>query len=158
MDQNTVLQNLKVMLGIKNDDRDALLKLIIDNTDQALRFKLELAEDEKVPGELGYIELEVSVRRFNRLQNEGMSQYSQEGESITFNSSDFDDFLDDIDLWKRRNQKDVKSLGAVSFINPYAGMSSGHYNNCKDDQPLPTLRKTQNGGIIPILKERTDEL
>ena len=128
MDQNTVLQNLKVMLGIKNVDRDALLKLIIDNTDQALRFKLELAEDEKVPGELGYIELEVSVRRFNRLQNEGMSQYSQEGESITFNSSDFDDFLDDIDLWKRRNQKDVKSLGAVSFINPYAGMSKNAKN------------------------------
>lgn len=128
MDQNTVLQNLKVMLGIKNDDRDALLKLIIDNTDQALRFKLELAEDEKVPGELGYIELEVSVRRFNRLQNEGMSQYSQEGESITFNSSDFDDFLDDIDLWKRRNQKDVKSLGAVSFINPYAGTSKNAKN------------------------------
>lgn len=116
------------MLGIKNDDRDALLKLIIDNTDQALRFKLELAEDEKVPGELGYIELEVSVRRFNRLQNEGMSQYSQEGESITFNSSDFDDFLDDIDLWKRRNQKDVKSLGAVSFINPYTGMSKNAKN------------------------------
>lgn len=128
MDQNTVLQNLKVMLGIKDDDRDNLLKLIIDNTDQALRFKLELAEDEKVPGELGYIELEVSVRRFNRLQNEGMSQYSQEGESITFNSSDFDDFLDDIDLWKRRNQKDVKSLGAVSFINPYAGMSKNAKN------------------------------
>ena len=116
------------MLGIKNDDRDALLKLIIDNTDQALRFKLELAEDEKVPGELGYIELEVSVRRFNRLQNEGMSQYSQEGESITFNSSDFDDFLDDIDLWKRRNQKDVKSLGAVSFINPYAKMKKNAKN------------------------------
>ena len=128
MDQDTVLQNLKVMLGIKDDDRDNLLKLIIDNTDQALRFKLELAEDEKVPGELGYIELEVSVRRFNRLQNEGMSQYSQEGESITFNSSDFDDFLDDIDLWKRRNQKDVKSLGAVSFINPYAGMSKNAKN------------------------------
>ncbi len=128
MDQNTVLQNLKVMLGIKNDDRDALLKLIIDNTDQALRFKLELTTDEKIPGELEYIELEVSVRRFNRLQNEGMSQYSQEGESITFNSSDFDDFLDDIDLWKRRNQKDVKSLGAVSFINPYAGMSKNAKN------------------------------
>ncbi|WP_433596768.1 phage head-tail connector protein [Limosilactobacillus reuteri] len=128
MDQDMVLQNLKVMLGIKNDDRDALLKLIIDNTDQALRFKLELTKDEDLPGELGYIELEVSVRRFNRLQNEGMSQYSQEGESITFNSSDFDDFLDDIDLWKRRNQKDVKSLGAVSFINPYAGMSKNAKN------------------------------
>ncbi|MBB1069690.1 phage head-tail connector protein [Limosilactobacillus sp. RRLNB_1_1] len=128
MDQDAVLKNLKVMLGIKDDDRDALLKLIIDNTDQALRFKLELTNDEKIPGELEYIELEVSVRRFNRLQNEGMSQYSQEGESITFNSSDFDDFLDDIDLWKRRNQKDVKSLGAVSFINPYAGMSKNAKN------------------------------
>lgn len=128
MDQDAVLKNLKVMLRIKDDDRDALLKLIIDNTDQALRFKLELTNDEKIPGELGYIELEVSVRRFNRLQNEGMSQYSQEGESITFNSSDFDDFLDDIDLWKRRNQKDVKSLGAVSFINPYAGMSKNAKN------------------------------
>ena len=128
MDQDAVLKNLKVMLRIKDDDRDALLKLIIDNTDQALRFKLELTNDEKIPGELGYIELEVSVRRFNRLQNEGMSQYSQEGESITFNSSDFDDFLDDIDLKKRRNQKDVKSLGAVSFINPYAGMSKNAKN------------------------------
>ena len=128
MDQDTVLQNLKVMLGIKDDGRDDLLQLIIDNTDQALRFKLELTKDKKIPGELGYIELEVSVRRFNRLQNEGMSQYSQEGESITFNSSDFDDFLDDIDLWKRRNQKDVKSLGAVSFINPYAGMSKNAKN------------------------------
>lgn len=128
MKPNTVLQNLKVMLGIKDNGRDDLLNLIIDNTEQALRFKLELTKDDKIPAELGYIELEVSVRRFNRLQNEGMSQYSQEGESITFNSSDFDDFLDDIDLWKRRNQKDVKSLGAVSFINPYAGMSKNAKN------------------------------
>lgn len=116
------------MLGIKDDGRDDLLQLIIDNTDQALRFKLELTESEKIPVELGYIELEVAVRRFNRLQNEGMSQYSQEGESITFNSSDFDDFLDDINLWKRRHNKDVKSLGAVSFINPYVGMSKNAKN------------------------------
>ena len=43
------------MLGIKDDGRDDLLQLIIDNTDQALRFKLELTEDENLPGELGYI-------------------------------------------------------------------------------------------------------
>ena len=122
-DKTKLLKSLKMMLGIKDDGRDDLLQLIIDNTDQALRFKLELTESEKIPVELGYIELEVAVRRFNRLQNEGMSQYSQEGESITFNSSDFDDFLDDINLWKRRHNKDVKSLGAVSFINPYVGMS-----------------------------------
>lgn len=118
-----VLGNLKTMLGVKSDKQDDLLNLIINNTDQALRFKLELTEDQDFPGELGYIELEVCVRRYNRLKNEGMSSYSQEGESITFNSSDFDDFMDDINLWKRRNQKDVKTLGRVQFINPYRGDS-----------------------------------
>ncbi len=120
-----VLKNLKTMLGLKNDDQDDLLNLIINNTDHALCFKLESKE---VPAELDYIELEVSVRRFNRIKNEGMAVYSQEGESITFNSSDFDDFLDDINLWKRRNQKDVQTLGKVQFINPYRGdtNANGH--------------------------------
>nr|WP_278783442.1 phage head-tail connector protein [Limosilactobacillus mucosae] len=113
-----VLKNLKTMLGLKDNDQDALLNLIITNTDHALCFKLE---SKTVPPELDYIELEVSVRRFNRIRNEGMTAYSQEGESITFKVSDFDDFLDDINLWKRRNQKDVQTLGKVQFINPYRG-------------------------------------
>ena len=113
-----VLKNLKTMLGLKDNDQDALLNLIITNTDHALCFKLE---SKTVPPELDYIELEVSVRRFNRIRSEGMTAYSQEGESITFKASDFDDFLDDINLWKRRNQKDVQTLGKVQFINPYRG-------------------------------------
>lgn len=118
-----VLQNLKTMLGLKNDDQDGLLTLIIKNTDHALCFKLE---SKSVPAELDYIELEVCVRRFNRVKNEGMTSYSQEGESITFNSSDFDDFLDDINLWKRRNQKDVQTLGKLQFFNPYRGDTNAH--------------------------------
>ena len=122
-----VLQNLKTMLGLDNDDQDGLLTLIIQNTDHALCFKLE---SKTVPDELDYIELEVCVRRFNRIKNEGMASYSQEGESITFNSSDFDDFLDDINLWKRRNQKDVQTLGKLQFFNPYRGDTNadGHQN------------------------------
>ena len=119
-EKNAVLKNLKTMLGFKDDDQDSLLNLIIDNTDHALCFKLE---SETVPDELDYIELEVCVRRFNRIKNEGMASYSQEGESITFNSSDFDDFLDDINLWKRRNAKDVQTLGRIQFFNPYRGDS-----------------------------------
>ncbi|MGN1284319.1 MAG: phage head-tail connector protein, partial [Candidatus Limosilactobacillus intestinavium] len=84
------LDDLKTMLALKSDQQNGILKLIISNTEQALRFKLELSTDEELPSELGYIELEVCVRRFNRLKNEGMASYSQEGESITFNSSDFD--------------------------------------------------------------------
>lgn len=68
-----VLKNLKTMLGLKDNDQDALLNLIITNTDHALCFKLE---SKTVPPELDYIELEVSVRRFNRIRNEGMTAYS----------------------------------------------------------------------------------
>ena len=34
-----ILKNLKTMLGLKNDDQDDLLNLIITNTDHALCFK-----------------------------------------------------------------------------------------------------------------------
>ena len=53
----------------------------------------------------------------------GMASYSQEGQSITFNSSDFDDFMDDINAWREQNGKNVRSLGHVQFFNPYRGDS-----------------------------------
>ena len=117
------LESLKTMLQLTTDKQDDLLNLIIENTEQALRFKLSLTADEKLPDELGFIALEVCVRRYNRLANEGMASYSQEGQSITFNSSDFDDFEDDINAWREQNGKNVKSLGRVQFFNPYRGDS-----------------------------------
>lgn len=117
------LNDLKTMLQLTTDKHDALLKLIIKNTEQALKFKLSLTKDENIPEDLAFIALEVCVRRYNRISNEGMASYSQEGESITFNSSDFDDFMDDIDSWREQNGKNVKSLGHVQFFNPYRGDS-----------------------------------
>lgn len=117
------LDDLKTMLQLTTNKHDALLKLIIKNTEQALKFKLSLTQDEKIPEDLAFIALEVCVRRYNRISNEGMASYSQEGESITFNSSDFDEFMDDIDSWREQNGKNVKSLGHVQFFNPYRGDS-----------------------------------
>lgn len=114
MADETVLRNLKTMLVLKSDDQDDILSLIINNTEQALRFKLGLKGYDDFPSELSYIELEVCVRRFNRLKNEGMSSYSQEGESITFNSNDFDDFQDDIDAWKKAHNNSV-----LTTFDPY---------------------------------------
>lgn len=117
------IAELKTMLQLTTDNQDSLLKLIIKNTEQALSFKLSLSEDESIPEDLAFIALEVCVRRYNRISNEGMASYSQEGESITFNSSDFDDFMDDIDSWREQNGKNVRSLGHVQFFNPYRGDS-----------------------------------
>lgn len=103
------LDDLKTMLGLATDDtsQDSVLTLILKNTDLQLQFKLALGVGEQVPNELAYIPIEVAVRRYNRLKNEGMASYTQEGESITFNSNDFDDFQADIDDWRKRHSQDV---------------------------------------------------
>ena len=93
MDSVIELQDLKTMLQLETTDQDGLLKLIITNPTTALRFKLGLSNGNEFPQELDYIVLEVCVRRYNRLKNEGMASYSQEGKSITFKSDDFNDFL-----------------------------------------------------------------
>lgn len=110
------LDDLKTMLGLATDDtsQDFVLALIIKNTDLQLRFKLALDAVEQVPNELAYIPIEVAVRRYNRLKNEGMSSYTQEGESITFNSNDFDDYQADIDDWRKRH-----SHGVLTTVDPF---------------------------------------
>ena len=107
---------IKTLLGLKDNNQDDLLDVIIENTEQALCFKLSADE---VPKELNYVLVEVAIKRFNRLKNEGMTSYSQEGESITFNSSDFNDFNIDIQQCRADNNKNERSLGKVHFINPY---------------------------------------
>lgn len=119
IDENTFKQ-VKTLLDLQDDSKNDLLLTIISITKSALLFKLGLSDTDSIPVSLHYILVEVSIRRFNRLKNEGFSQYTQEGESITFDTSDFDSFNDDIALWKRMNNK-VDSLGTVQFLDAYAG-------------------------------------
>lgn len=119
MDSVIELQDLKTMLQLNTTDQDGLLNLIIKNTTKALRFKLGLNAGKEFPQELDYIVLEVCVRRYNRLKNEGMASYSQEGESITFKSDDFDDFLADIEDWKKLNNAEQAKPHA-KFINHFS--------------------------------------
>ena len=110
------LSDLKTMLQIKDNKRDDILNLIIKNTTQALSFKLGLNAGVSIPDVLDYIALEVSVKRYNRLANEGMSSYAQEGQSITFSANDFDEFANDIDAWKDENGVKDNNSGRFLFI------------------------------------------
>lgn len=114
---NDKLSNLKTYLGLldNNTDFDDILKLIIQNTELQLSFKLGVANNvDSLPYELSYIPLQVEVKRFNRLKNEGMASFTQEGESITFTVNDFDEFQSDIDEWKRMNGN-----GVLMAMDPY---------------------------------------
>lgn len=73
------------------------------------RLLNKLVKDVKdVPSELSYILLEVCVKRYNQLGDEGYSSRSQEGESLTL-SSIFDEFEEDIANWNEENTEAKKN-------------------------------------------------
>lgn len=110
---NDELSKVKTALQLKSDEYDNLLELYLEDASDALKLLLSIQED--LPAELEHIVRAVAVKKFNRLKNEGMSSYSQDGESITFNSNDFDDFKDEIEQYR----KDNNGLNQGMWVNPY---------------------------------------
>lgn len=110
---NDQLSKVKTALQLKSDEYDNLLKLYLEDASDALKLLLSIQGDLSQP--LEHIVRAVAVKKFNRLKNEGMASYSQDGESITFNSNDFDDFKDEIEQYR----KDNNGLNQGMWVNPY---------------------------------------
>lgn len=108
-----MLENLKILLGISEDDssQDAKLNLIISETTKRLKALLGGIDP---PEELDYIVTGVSVVRFNRIGSEGMSSHGVEGENITFSSNDFDGYMDDIQSYLDSLEDATK--GRIRFL------------------------------------------
>ncbi len=116
MAENTVLlEDIKTALSIEGGERDKLLNLIIKRTTQRLLSKIHL-QGSDVPESLEFILFEVSIRRFNRMNNEGMTSYSQDGESITFTDDDFAGFEDDITDYLKQNSENPQPK--IKFVDP----------------------------------------
>ena len=107
-----MLENLKMLLGLENDDsKDDLLSLIISLVSARLKILLGGVEP---PEELEHIIVDVAIARFNRIGSEGLSSHSVEGESLSFAENDFDPFMSEIQAYLD-GQKD-NSRGKVRFI------------------------------------------
>ena len=108
-----MLDNLKIMLGISAEDKDAddRLKLILSNT--TARLKLLLGGIDP-PDEMNHIILDVAIMRFNRIGSEGLSSHSVEGESLSFKESDFDGFAGEIQAWLDLQKESTR--GKVRFL------------------------------------------
>jgi hypothetical protein len=106
-----MLNNLKLLLGITDNDRDATLKLIISTA--TARLKLLLGGIDP-PESMEHIILEVSIIRFNRIGSEGMASHSVEGESITFSDDDFAGFADEIHAFLDSQTENKR--GKVRFL------------------------------------------
>ena len=108
-----MLTEIKRTLEITDTSLDAQLNDFIDRITDRLLLRLGV---EFLPLELRFIVVECTVKRFNLKGNEGMSSYSQEGESITY-ANLLDEYADDIEMWKRNRDKLADgNLGVVRFI------------------------------------------
>lgn len=109
---NDQLDKLKIALQIKDSEHDDLLQLYLDDATDFLKLRLSVSV---LPDEMQAIVRGAAVKKFNRFKNEGMASYSQDGESITFSSNDFDEWQDEIDQWK----KDQNGINKGMWVNPY---------------------------------------
>lgn len=109
------LSKLKIALQFTDDRYDDQLKLYLNDATDFLKLRLSLADSDSLPNAMEAIVRGAAVKRFNRFKNEGMSQYSQDGESITFSANDFDEWQDEIDQWK----KDQRNVNHGMWVNPY---------------------------------------
>lgn len=88
-DKPSVLDTVKTLAGIKDNLQDDVIKTLEVMTRDQLAM---MVDEQTVPQKLEPIVKNVVLARFNRLGNEGYSSYSQEGESISYPSSDFDEY------------------------------------------------------------------
>lgn len=112
-----VIDDLKVMLDFEGEDeaRDKRLNLIIKNAESALLVRLP--GQKVVPDALNYIVVELSIVRFNRIGNEGMKAFQQEGESITYDlTDDLAPYTDAINAWLNNQEEPPGKSGKVQFL------------------------------------------
>ncbi|MGC4020248.1 MAG: phage head-tail connector protein [Muricomes sp.] len=107
-----ILDDVKTLLDIEASDMENKLNLIISNAEKQVLAYLPESVTE-VPGVLQYIVCELAIVRFNRIGNEGMSSYSQEGESITY-GDDISPYLPAIQAWL--NTQENNNRGVVRFL------------------------------------------
>ncbi|MEO1768269.1 phage head-tail connector protein [Candidatus Enterococcus ferrettii] len=99
----SITEDVKKLLTGTVDEK---LEIIERRTVERLRFLLGV---EEVPEEFEYISYEVTLKRFNRVGNEGMASYSQEGLSMTFPDSDFDEYAAEIAEYRKKNDTNKKN-------------------------------------------------
>lgn len=109
---NDQLQKLKIALQITDNDHDNLLQLYLDDATDFLKLRLSV---QQLPDEMQAIVRGAAVKKFNRFKNEGMASYSQDGESITFSSNDFDEWSEEIEQWKQGHN----GINQGYWVNPY---------------------------------------
>lgn len=108
-----MLEDIKALLFLEDDSKDAVLEAIIKNVSS--QFLLLIGKND-VPSDLTFIVVEVSIARFNRLESEGMTSQSIEGLSMSFTEDLFAPFMRYIDAYLSREAGHNDYTGKLRFL------------------------------------------
>lgn len=108
-----MLEKIKTLIGIEGTDLDIRLTILLESAQNRVLAFLT-GSLEKVPNELEWIVIELAVMRFNRIGNEGMTSYGQDGQTISFTDDDMRPFVGVIDAWNKKQEENTK--GVVRFL------------------------------------------
>lgn len=99
---------------------DEKMRIVVDLTEQRLLNILPKQKGLKlttVPPELEYIVTNVSMARYARVGQEGMSGYSQDGLNMVFRKDDFDPYMSEINSFAIDNGSEGgSSRGKVTMV------------------------------------------
>lgn len=90
-----LLNRVKVLLGITNNDNEELLREIIEITKSKI---LSYINEIEIPTELEFVLVELSIKRFNRIGSEGFTSETVDGKTMSYEDSEFEGYekyLDD---------------------------------------------------------------
>ena len=73
-----LLNRIKVLLGITNNDNEELLREIIEITEAKI---LNYINSSELPKQLEFILVELSIKRFNRIGSEGFTSETVDGKT-----------------------------------------------------------------------------
>ncbi|ELA78202.1 TPA: phage head-tail connector protein [Enterococcus faecium] len=107
-----IKDDVKKLLSGSTDDK---LEVIERRTRERLASLLGVSV---TPESLEYIVFDVTNKRFNRIGQEGMISYAQEGLSMAFPDSDFSEYASEIDDFKRKDDEELYKprKGSVRFL------------------------------------------
>lgn len=91
-----MLEVLKMLLDIEDDEMDLKLDWILKTTTERLKTLLGGLEP---PKSMEHIIVEVSIIRFNRIGSEGLTSHTIAGEIQNFTNDDFGGYYEEINAW-----------------------------------------------------------
>lgn len=100
-----MIETLKLMLGIKDDSKDELLMSILHLCQSPV---LSYINEVKLPAQLEWVIIEMSIIRFNKIKSEGLTSESIDGGSVSFIDNAFNLYKQDLDTYianKNNNRK-----------------------------------------------------